>query len=152
MNKVIPAPSKKIVEVRDKIVAFETELAKHPEAFFGDTDNMPLRHSFADGCYVREIFIPKGMIYVGKIHKFSHPRFLLAGTLLVCTESGGAEYMRAPSYMITPAGTKRIGVALEDTIIVTVHVTDETDIDKIEDYVIARNYEEITGLIEGNML
>ena len=37
----------------------------------------PLKHSFADGCYIREVFNPKEEIIVTKIHKVSHPFFLI---------------------------------------------------------------------------
>src|SRR3990167_8761484 len=120
----VPHPPRTVAErqaLRAQILAFEAALAQVPDAVHGDSDQLPLTHSFGDGCYVREIFIPTGWIYVGKIHKHAHPRFLLKGELLIATEFGGTEHHVAPCYMLTPAGTKRAGIALQDTIIVTVH-------------------------------
>ena len=128
---------------KQKIAKFQKELSKLPNAFFGDTENCPLKHSFADGVYVREIFIPKGMCVVGKIHKFSHPNFLLKGKITVATEGEGVEHLEAPQSIISPAGTKRVVYAHEDTVWVTVHVTKETDLSKIEDEIIAKNYKEV---------
>ena len=68
------------LNMRSKILQFEEEMAKAPDIFRGDSEKCPLRHFFADGVYVREIFIPKGMLIVGKIHKHSHPNFLLLGS------------------------------------------------------------------------
>src|SRR3990167_1655707 len=126
---------------RDSILLFERELAKQPGVFYGDTDNCPLTHKFADGIYVREIFIPKGMCVVGKIHKHSHPNFLLKGEVLVVTEDG-KERLMAPLSIISPAGIKRVVYALEDSVWITVHVTSETDLIKIEDEVIAKTFQE----------
>jgi|TARA_R100000789_G_C2992257_1_gene146428 hypothetical protein len=99
----------------------------------------PLKHSFADGCYIREIFNPKNIFLVTKIHKVSHPYFLLKGEMTIMSEDG-EKRIKAPHYGITHAGTKRIIYTHEDCIFVTVHVTDETDIEKIEEEVIAKDF------------
>ena len=130
---------------RDSLIRFEKELEKQPGVFYGDTDNCPLTHKFADGIYVREIFIPKGMCVVGKIHKHSHPNFLIKGEVLVVTESG-REHLKAPLSIISPAGIKRVVYALQDSVWITVHVTKETDLLKIEEEVIAKTYEEFEAL------
>jgi hypothetical protein len=126
--------------MRAQILAFEAALAQLPGATVGDTDTLPLTHSFADGCYVRSIWIPAGHMLTGKLHKHSHPNFLMLGEVLVATEHGGVEHLRAPMAMISPAGTKRAVYALTDTLWCTVHVTEERDLDRIEDHVIAKDY------------
>ena len=119
------------------------QLLEQQEGSFGsDNDVCPLKHSFADGCYVREIFIPKGTVVVGKIHKHSHPNFLMKGKVIVITESGRKEIC-APCSMISDAGTKRAVLAVEDTVWITVHVTKETELEKIEEEIIAKDYREI---------
>lgn len=128
---------------RDNILTLEEVLRKQPDAIIGDSDKMPLKHSFAEGVYVREIFIPKGYVLTGKIHKHSHPNFLMSGEVIVVTEHGGREHLKAPLSMISKAGTKRAVMALEDTVWITVHVTNETDLEKIEEYVIAKTYEDL---------
>ena len=134
-------PKHKGTFTREDIMTLEGAISKVPGAVFGDSDLMPLKHSFAEGVYVREIFIPKGMVLTGKIHRHSHPNFLMSGEVLVVTEFGGREHLKAPLSMISKAGTKRAIIALEDTVWITVHVTSETDLEKIEGYVIAPNYE-----------
>jgi len=127
-------------DLRTKILAFEQVLGQLPGAVFGDSAAMPLTHTFADGVYVRQIFIPKGTVLTGKIHRYAHPNFLLQGEVIVVTEGGGREHLRAPLALISPAGTKRVVVALEDTVWVTVHVTTETDLARIEAAIIAPDY------------
>lgn len=123
---------------REKILKFEAVIAQLPGAMFGDA--LPLKHSFADGQYIREIFIPKDMVLVGKIHRHCHANFLMSGTVVVVTESGGREYIQGPVVMVSPAGTKRAVYTLEDTWWVTVHNTDIQDIDEIEKEVIVESY------------
>jgi hypothetical protein len=131
-------------QIRDKIATFEKILLEIEGHMTGDC--FPLKHTFADGVYVREIFLPKDSIVVGKLHKHSHPNFLMSGEVTVVTEEG-LKRIKAPCSMISPAGTKRIVLVHEDTVWITVHVTNETDLDKIECETIAKNYEEL-GLDE----
>jgi hypothetical protein len=111
-----------------------------------------LQHVFAPGAYGRTLSFPKGTLIVGKIHKHAHLNVLSKGDVLVLTESGGLERMVGPLTMVSPPGTKRAVYALEDTVWTTVHLTDETDLEKIEDHVIAKTYEEyeMFKLAEGN--
>ena len=132
------------LEIREQIGAFENCLAETEGAQFGDV--LPLKHSFAPGIYVREIFIPKGTLLTGKIHRHAHPNFLMSGVVDVVTEDGGIERLEAPMSMISSAGTKRAVYAIEDTTWITVHATNETDLDKIEKEVITDDYTNIKGL------
>jgi len=145
MNDAVLVESESEIELRhsarEKILKFEQAIASLPGAQFGDQDSCPLKHSFADEVYVREIFIPKGMLLTGKIHKHSHPNFLMKGEVSVFTEADGVQRLKAPLSMISKAGTKRVVFAHEDTVWITVHVTNETDLDRIEEAVIAPSYE-----------
>lgn len=124
------------LEFRDKarelILNFQDMLMQHPDAVFGDSKLCPLKHSFADGQYVREIFLPKGVAIVGKIHKHSHPNFLLKGKVSVFTEHEGVKHLEAPLSMISLAGTKRVVFAHEDTVWITVHSNPTNTHDLVE--------------------
>jgi hypothetical protein len=114
-----------------------------PDIFIGNSDELPLSHSFSDGIYTREIFIKKGLFAIGKIHKTDHTFFLMKGKLLLCTEEGAKE-IEAPFYGTSSAGTKRFVLALEDTIFVNVHPnpTNIQEIEKLEDMFVVSSYEE----------
>lgn len=129
---------------RDQIFNFEDAIKKTDGAFLGDNKLCPLKHTFADGIYVREIFIPAGVYLTGKIHKHSHPNFLMSGTVDVFTESGGKERLTGPLSMISLPGTKRAIYTITDAVWITVHVNESNtqNLDKIEDYVIAKDYTE----------
>lgn len=132
-------------KIRKDIINLESEIRKRPDALIGDNSHCPLKHSFADGIYVREIFIPKGTLIVGKIHKHSHPNFLLHGEVSVMTEEGPKK-LKAPLSMISPPGTKRVVYAHEDCVWITVHRTNKTNLKKIEKEVIAKTYHELPNV------
>ena len=114
-----------------------------PEVFKGNSDEFPLTHSFSEGIYTREIFIKKGMFLIGKIHKFDHTFFLMKGKLMLCTDEGVKE-IKAPYYGNATAGTKRVAVALEDTIFVNVHPNPNNikEIEKLEETFVVSSYKE----------
>jgi hypothetical protein len=129
-------------QARSLLLQLEQAIASCPTAFHGDSVHCPLKHSFGNGIYMREIFIPKGTVLTGKIHRHAHPNVLLKGVVEVFTENGGLEHYEAPMTMISQAGTKRAVLALEDTVWITFHnVGEERDLEKIESMVIAPDYE-----------
>lgn len=132
------------LQIRDQIKEFEADLAALPNAVHGDNECCPLKHSFANGIYMREILIPAGMVLTGKIHRHAHPNVLLEGEVLVVTEQNGLERLKAPMAMISEGATKRALVALTDVRWLTFHnVGEERDLKKIEDIVIAPTYEQL---------
>jgi hypothetical protein len=147
-----PAPTRQ--ELRARISQLEQTLAQIPGAVFGDSDLCPLKHSFGDGVYVREIFLPKGTVLMGKIHKHAHPNFLMRGEVLVVTESGGREHLKAPLAMISQPGTKRAVVALEDTVWITVHANPDNtrDLAVLEAQIIAPDYAALAAHVEATYL
>lgn len=127
------------LKVREKVLVLEEKMKALPGAMIGDC--FPLKHTFVDGAYVREITMPKGAIVVSKIHKVCHPYFILKGDVSVLTEEGVTR-LKAPYSGITLAGTKRVLYMHEETIWVTVHVTKEKNLDLIEEEIISRSFEE----------
>lgn len=91
------------------------------------------RHFFAPGMYLRELVVPAGMLMVGKIHKHEHFLMVLSGRAEVISEFG-RDIVEAGHISVSPAGVKRVVLALEDTQFVTVHVnpTDTHDLELVE--------------------
>lgn len=125
-----------------------------------NSDDTKLEHFFTPldedyGCstYARQLFMPKGMVVVGKLHKKPHLTFLMKGTMQVVSENGGKQRLTAPLTFVSPAGAKRVFYIEEDTILTTVHLTKETkeeDLDKVEEEVISPSYEAM-GLEEPDL-
>jgi len=107
-------------------------------------DECPVTHHFAPGLYAREILLPAGIRIIGKIHRHAHVNTISKGRVTVFTEFGSQELV-APVTFVSKPGTKRAVVAHEDTIWTTYHPTNETDLAKIEDYVIAPSFEALDG-------
>ena len=109
----------------------------------GNSDMFPLKHSFSEGVYIREMFMPKGGLVIGKLYKISHTWFLLSGELEVATDEGN-EYYIGPCYVNAPEGTKRVLHAVSDVIFVNVYPNPEniTDTDKLEEILTCSSYKE----------
>lgn len=133
----------KVKEFREEMAIAEEELLSMNGVLKGKEieELCPLVHSFGDGCYIRQIFMPKGTLITSKIHKITHPYFVMTGKASVATENG-VELIQAPYQGMTQAGTKRALFIHEDMVWITVHVTNETDLDKIEEEIIAKDFNE----------
>lgn len=99
-----------------------------------------LKHTFLNGMYMREMFIPKGSILIGKVHKLPCMNIVSKGDISVLTETGSAR-IKAGYSINSPAGIQKVGYAHEDTIFINVFRTDETDIEKIEHAIAFDSYE-----------
>lgn len=126
--------------MRAAILRLQGAMAGHPNEI--PIDDLPLKHTFAPGAYAREIFIPAGTLVVGKIHRHAHLNMLVRGHVKVATEEGMRELdaTNEPITMVSAAGTKRAVLALTDTIWITIHLTDKTDLAEIEKEIIAPDY------------
>ena len=125
--------------LRQAILVVEESINAIHAAQGTEPPDLPLQHVFAPGVYGRQIFIPAGTLVVGKIHRHAHLNFLIQGTVSVATEEGPVQY-HAPLMMVSKAGTKRVVYTHEDTIWATVHLTEQTDLEKIEEEIIVPSY------------
>ena len=133
----------KIYKNRSKITKLVELMKDFPQV------DCPVRHHFAPGCYIREIFMPKDSYVIGKIHATEHFNIILKGCVTVITAEGSNQYF-APSTFVSEGGVQKVVYMHEDCIWQTVHVTDKTDIEEIEKEVIVKSYDqlEIDGLVE----
>lgn len=114
-----------ILEIGDNQFKTYDELVDHIEK--QSVENLPqmelpLTHRITPGLYSREMFAPAGVLVTSKIHALEHQFFLLKGKILVIEESG-YKLISAPYTGISKAGSRRVGLVLEDVIWTTVHAT-----------------------------
>ena len=102
-------------------------------------------HHFSKGVNAREMTIKAGHIIVGKIHKTAHLNIISKGDITVTTQFGTNRY-QAPFTFVSAVGTQRAVFAHSDTVWTTIHPTTETDIEKIENEIIAKSYDELPNL------
>ena len=105
-------------------------------------DANPVKHTFAGGCYIREIYNPANQLLVTKIHKKEHPFFLMKGEMSILTEEG-IQNIKAPYQGVTKPGIKRAIYTHEECVFITVHATDNTIIEDVEEEVICTKYEDL---------
>ena len=111
---------------REDIERLQAEMAKLPQA------TLSTEHYFSDsGMYCRKLFRQAGTLIVGKVHKQDHLFICAMGEILVWTEQG-VKTLKAGDVVESKAGTKRVTLALQDSIGITVHKTDKKDLDEIE--------------------
>lgn len=131
----------KKVNYRNAVTQLEKNFKNIEGALVGEEMDKynPLKHTFCEGYYVREVSARAGQFLISKIHKFDHPYFLMKGECCVMTEDGPIK-IKAPYYGITKAGTKRVVYVNSDMVWVTVHATKNTDLDAIEEEIIAKDF------------
>jgi hypothetical protein len=94
----------------------------------------PVKHGFANGVYLREIFMPAGTYVIGKEHKTEHFNIILKGQAYVLMNDD-VQLITAPCTFVSEAGTRKVLVVLEDMIWQTTHVNPDntTDVEELED-------------------
>tara|TARA_R110001592_G_scaffold327072_1_gene608124 strand:- start:133 stop:585 length:453 start_codon:yes stop_codon:yes gene_type:complete len=149
MNKDIKLSTrKKILDFQSMLIsnADEENIVTHQ-----DSKLFPLKHTFADGIYVRQMSMDQGSIVVGAIHKHLHVWFLLTGHISVVTEDATEDYI-APCYVVATPGTKRVIYANKQSIFVNIHKnpTNSQDIKWLEKEIVATSIEEYEEYINKN--
>ena len=115
------------------------------------SDEFPLKHTFADGIYIRQMEMRKDSVVVGAIHNHLHVWFLLTGHITVTTESSTEDYI-SPCYVVSTPGVKRVIYANEESIFVNVHKnpTNTKNLDELEAEIVSINYKEYEKYINKN--
>jgi len=115
------------------------------------SENFPLKHTFADGVYIRQMDMKADSMVIGAIHNHLHAWFLLTGRLAVVTEDSVEEFI-APCYVLATPGSKRVIYAIEESIFVNIHKNPNNikDIKKLEDEIVSLTFEEYEQYINKN--
>ena len=112
-------------EVRSAIASAQAVMATMEQV------EVPVTHHFSDGIYGREIFLRRGTLFTGRIHKQNDLSVCLSGICEILTPDGWKR-CEAGDITISRKGVKPIARAVEDTRWLTNHATTLTDLDEIE--------------------
>lgn len=134
MNDALAKPA----PTRELVCALEIELHKLPQI------DCPVRNHFAPGIYAREMTIPAGVVATGAVHKTEHLTIISKGHLRITTDDGVRDFF-APAAFVSKGGTKRAAYAIEETVLTTIHATDETDVDKLVELLTESTNAELLG-------
>lgn len=110
------------------ICQLQAAMQEHPQA------ELPVDHTFLPGQYVRTLRMPAGSMVVGKRHRHRH-LLIVTGHVTVRTEDGMVE-LQGTHVVDSMPGMKRAIYAHQDSVLITTHLTEETDLERIEAYVI----------------
>lgn len=121
------------------------KLAKDMHALPGEKMDLQVEHEFVDGMYVRRLFIPKGTLLVGKVHRQPCVNVCEKGDISILTETGSRR-VTAGFTGISQIGIQKVGYANEDTVFTNIFRTDEQDIEKLESEIACETREEFEQL------
>lgn len=124
--------------MRARVDALQALMVQMPQA------ELETFHYWADGMYARVVPRLKDTLIVGKVHLREHFYIVAQGRVRV---TGGDEVvdLAAPSIVVSKPGTKRAVLALEDSVCLTVHRTDKTDLAEIEAELVESDGEALFG-------
>jgi hypothetical protein len=128
---------------RDRILELEKAMSQVSGSYDMDQFNPgKIRHHFGTGVYGRELFIPKGNVIVSKIHKGKTLNVIAKGVIAVIDPETGYKILEAPHVFVSSPLTKRVVIAIEDTLWITSHENkeDSEDLEEIENRIIAKNF------------
>jgi hypothetical protein len=118
-----------------EILQIEAQILQMPQV------ELPIDHYYIEGVYARSMFIPAGTLLTGKIHNFESIAILAKGTIRIT--NGTESYVISEGHiMVDQPGVKRLGYAETDVVFITVHRTDNTEIDAIEDELVSATFED----------
>ena len=115
-------------------------------------DIVPLKHSFPDQIYIRQMEMKKGTMVIGAIHNHKHVWFLLTGHLTISSNKDVQDY-EAPCYVVSEAGTQRAIYANEDSIFVNIHKNPENieNIDELEKEIVSITKKDFNNYIKNKI-
>lgn len=75
-----------------------------------------ITHTFVNGIYIRKMSLPADTMITSKVHKFEHAFIVSQGRVLVYDGVHEAVILKASYTGVTLPGTRRMMIALEDTV------------------------------------
>lgn len=123
-----------LIRSQHKIFEVERYLKDYPQL------EIEPKHIFAPGVYAREVLLPAGSCVIGKIHRTEHLNIISKGR---CTVNclGDIMEIEGPFTFVSLPGVKKAVYSHTDVIWTTIHVTKETDIEKLEEEIIMSEFE-----------
>ena len=143
MSNVVPLPFVTALRrpvTREMVHKFEQAILKQPQL------QLKVIHHFGPGVYMRELHIPADVITTGRIHKYPCLNILAKGKRATLV-GDFMEMIVAPHIHLSPAGSKRVSYTLEDSVWITVHATDKTNVEEIEKDLVCDTEEEYQAFL-----
>ena len=108
-----------------------------------DCEEIPIKHSFADQVYLRQMDMSKHQLVIGAIHNHKHIWFLMTGKVSIRTNNEIITHI-APCYTVSEPGDQRVIYAHEDSIFINIHKnpSNNKNIEELEKEIVSLNKKE----------
>lgn len=123
--------------MRQKVERLEETLKHLPQV------ECPTRMLYAPHVAMREMIVPAGVTATGAVHKTEH-RTIVVGRCVLVTGEGTVD-IDGYANLLSKPGVKRAIVAITETIVTTIHPTDETDESKLAEMLTESTKDELLG-------
>ena len=97
---------------------------------------------FVEGLYGRELLIPKGVLVVSRVHKRPLINVISKGHVIILDVNGRREVQAPATFVDEKAGTQRVVYAVEETVWNTIHPTELTTEEGLEEEMTTASYSE----------
>jgi hypothetical protein len=124
---------------KDNIRHYKEAMQKCKQVDMSDREQF----HYACGVASKTLKIKKGELILGKFHRESTINILLEGKIRLAGD-GFQAVITAPQIFVSPAGTQKLGEALEDVLFVNIHTTQQVDPESIEEELICTTEEELS--------
>jgi hypothetical protein len=111
-----------VAEHRTRVAKLLHSLSNFPKGDYR------IKHIFSDDSYIRQITMTASTMIVGAIHLKESCLIMMKGRIRVITEDGPKEYS-APNIIVSPPGTQRVIIAIEDTVFCNVFTTRNAEVE-----------------------
>jgi hypothetical protein len=137
LSDMLPTP--RIMENRKYITRLMNKIISLGEPM----PDCKLKHIFSPGIYVREVTMPAGSLIVGRIHTTEHLNEVISGECQIFTADDELVTRRGGDIFTSKAGVQKVGWCITDVVWRTIHATNETNIEKIEQELSVLTYDEL---------
>ena len=121
MSKISKDFAENFVPTKEMIDSLQSKMIDMPQA------ETKTDHYFVPGMYCRKLFRSAGTVIVGKVHKHPHFFMCVMGEIIAWSEKGMIT-LKPGDVIESQPGTKRVTYAVVDSIGMTVHKTDKTNL------------------------
>jgi hypothetical protein len=134
MNQLVALDQHPELSWGDRIALFAYKISQQQGAKTSEDDAYNLKHMFRGEWYVREMELPGGFVFVGRIHKQGHMVKLLEGSASVRTEFALRRHY-APDTIHTVPGFQMVAYAHTNILAQSWHFNPQgiRDISELED-------------------
>ncbi len=105
-------------------------------------------HHFAPGIYAKEMIVPADVYITGMVHKTEHISIFLEGRMIVTEGEGNSREISAPIVELGRPGIKRVGYTVEPVRWITIHATNETDIETLDQMLLTNDPQEAQATVD----